>query len=131
MCRVKNRSVKFEILYHKKDSPGAKRGPFGWPPYKPCIKSPLPETTAISSSSWPGDGLLPGTKRVEEVPAVLCDSLRPRRDSTSLLAVDITMLTETKRANLIPTVIIALVKLIVLQHKLIQLPYIRLTRVCP
>lgn len=71
------------------------RGPFGWPklPYKAWLEPPLPDTTAISSNSWPGDELLAETSRVDEVPAVLCDSLRPLRDNTSLLAVDITMLT--------------------------------------
>lgn len=78
--------------------PGTYRGPFGWLklPYK-WLESPLPETTAISSSSCPGELLFADTSRVDEVPAVLCDSLRPRRDSTSRLAVDITMLTAKKK----------------------------------
>lgn len=74
-------------------------GPFGCAarlPYERAWQgSPLPDTTAISSNSWPGDELFPDTSRVDDVPpTVLCDSLRPRRDSTSRLAVDITMLTK-------------------------------------
>lgn len=56
---------------------------------------PLPETTAISSSSWPGDKLLlPEQSLVEEeAPALSWLSFRPRNDSTSLLAVDMAVLT--------------------------------------
>lgn len=70
-------------------------GPLGWDklPYKSV--APLPETTAISSSSWPGDKLeLPEQSRVdEEAPTFPWESFRPRNDSTSRFAVDITVLT--------------------------------------
>lgn len=49
-------------------------GPFGCAklPYDNAWQgSPLPDTTAISSSSCPGDELLPDTKRVDDVPPVL------------------------------------------------------------
>ena len=49
-------------------------GPFGCAklPYDSAWQgSPLPDTTAISSSSCPGDELLPDTKRVDDVPPVL------------------------------------------------------------
>lgn len=49
---------------------------------------PLWQTTAISSSSCPGDRLLP-TRRVDDAPCVDCESLRPANESTSRLADDI------------------------------------------
>lgn len=60
------------------------------------VCSVLPDTTAISSSSWPGvvQLMVPAdTRRVDEavVPTVLWDSLRPRSESTSRLAVDISL----------------------------------------
>uniref|UniRef100_A0A1A9ZX41 Uncharacterized protein n=1 Tax=Glossina pallidipes TaxID=7398 RepID=A0A1A9ZX41_GLOPL len=45
--------------------------------------------TAISSSSWPGETPA-DTRRVDEVAVFDSEFLRPRNDSTSRLAVDIT-----------------------------------------
>ncbi|KAI9583271.1 hypothetical protein GQX74_012488 [Glossina fuscipes] len=52
-------------------------------------ESPVPETIAISSSSWPGETPA-DTRRVDEVAVFDSEFLRPRNDSTSRLAVDIT-----------------------------------------
>uniref|UniRef100_A0A1A9VCE4 Uncharacterized protein n=1 Tax=Glossina austeni TaxID=7395 RepID=A0A1A9VCE4_GLOAU len=59
---------------------------------KQKFESPVPETIAISSSSWPGETPA-DTRRVDEVAVFDSEFLRPRNDSTSRLAVDITAYT--------------------------------------